>query len=196
VIRDVRPAYDNDYDLLKELPHTSVIDNFVNFYFENCNWVCRHLNYRAFMAAWSRYKTGARADRIMIGTVFIIMAVTFHYLPAGHELLLSLPPDVDELETRFYNLMRLALQRSQAESRVYTLELVELLLSWCHYLSLSKANNEELWHVKGELVNIATAMGLHRDPGKEMSLEVAERRRWAWWHVILYERYAHEGSYY
>ncbi|KAI0255493.1 hypothetical protein BJV78DRAFT_678435 [Lactifluus subvellereus] len=188
-IRDVRPAYDGDYDLLKGLPHTLVIDGLVDFYFEHCNWVYRHVNHRTFMAAWSRYKTGARADRIVLGTVYMIMAVTLHYLPAGHELLRSLPPDIDELGTRFYNTMRLALQRNRAESRAYTLELVELLLIWCHYLSLSKTDSEEIWHVKGELVNISTAMGLHRDPGKEMSLEVAERRRWAWWHVILYERW-------
>jgi hypothetical protein len=58
-----------------------------------------------------------------------------------------------------------------------------------------KNDSEELWHVKGELVNIATAMGLHRDPGKEMPCEVAERRRWAWWNVIIIERYVHGGIY-
>jgi len=121
----------------------------------------------------------------------MIMAVTLHYLPAGHELLRALPPDTEQLGTRFYNIMRLALQRKQAESRAYTLELVELLLVRSHYLILSKADSEETWHVKGEMVNIAIAMGLHRDPGNEMSLEVAERRRWAWWQLLVIERYAH-----
>lgn len=185
---DISPTHDDDYDLRKELPHTSVIDGFVDFYFEYCNWVYRHVNFPAFMVAWDRYKSGG-ADRIVLATVCIIMAVTLHYLPSGHELLRALPSDTEELGAHFYNIMRLALQRRQAESRAYTLELVELLLIRTHYLMLSKIDNEETWHVKGELVNIATAMGLHRDPGKEMPLEVAERRRWAWWHVILLERY-------
>jgi len=33
-------------------------------------------------------------------------------------------------------------------------------------------------------------MGLHRDPGKwRMHRDVAERRRWAWWHIVLMERW-------
>jgi hypothetical protein len=187
-VPDISPTHDGDYDLRKELPHTSVIDGFVDFYFEYCNWVYRHVNFPAFMAAWARYKSGG-ADRIVLATVCIIMAVTLHYLPAGHELLRALPSDTEDLGAHFYNIMRLALQRRQVESRAYTLELVELHLIRTHYLMLSKLDSEEIWHVKGELVNIATAMGLHRDPGKEMPLQVAERRRWAWWHVILLERY-------
>ena len=38
------------------------------------------------------------------------------------------------------------------------------------------------------VIAIATAMGLHRDPGPRMDRELAERRRWAWWHVVLHER--------
>ena len=185
---DIPPSHGGDYDLRKELPHTSVIDGFIDFYFEYCNWVYRHVNYPAFMAAWGRYKSGG-GDRTVLATVCMIMAVTLHYLPAGHELLRTLPSDVGELGTHLYNVMRLALQRRQAENRAYTLGLVELLLVRVHYLTLSKIDSEETWHVKGELVNIATAMGLHRDPGKDIPLEIAERRRWAWWHVILIERY-------
>ena len=146
------------------------------------------------MTAWARYKSGAGADRTVLATVCAIMAVTLRYLPAGHELLRALPPDTEELGRHFYNIMRFALQRKQTEKRAYTLELVELLLLQGHYLMLSKADNEETWRVKGELVAIATAMGLHRDPGKEMPLEVAERRRWAWWNVVIMERYVH-GEY-
>ena len=121
----------------------------------------------------------------------MVMAVALHYLPAHNELRKSLPADIEDLGTRFYNVMRVALQRRQAESRAYTLDLVELLLVRCHYLSLSKIDSEEIWCVKGELVTVATAMGLHRDPGRnKMPFELAERRRWAWWHVILLERCA------
>jgi Fungal specific transcription factor domain len=145
------------------------------------------------MAAWARYKSGAGPDRIVLATVCTIMAVAILYLPTGHELLCALPPDSEAL---FYNIMRVALERKQAEGRrAYSLELVELLLIRVHYLMISKVDHEELWRVLGELVNIATAMGLHRDPGKEMLLEVAERRRWAWWNIIGLERYVNGGIY-
>ena len=190
---DVPLTHDSDYDLCKELPPASVIDGLVDFYFEYCNWVYRYVNYRAFMEAWARYKSGVATDRTVLATVCMIMAVTVLYLPADHELLRALPPDTEELGMRLYNIMRLALQRKQTESRAYTVELVELLLIRSHYLIISKTDNEETWHVKGELVNIATAMGLHRDPGKEVLLEVAERRRWAWWNILIVERYVLGG---
>ncbi|KAI0063295.1 hypothetical protein BV25DRAFT_1990699 [Artomyces pyxidatus] len=187
---DTRPGYEDDHDLLAELPHASIVDGLVEFYFEYCTWVYRHVNQRAFTDAWARYKSGAGADRIVLATACMVMAVALHYLPADHELLRGLPPDIEELGSRFYNIMRVALQRRQAESRAYSLELVELLLVRCHYLTLSKIDSEEIWCVKGEVVMVATAMGLFRDPGKrKMSLEAMERRRWAWWHVILLERW-------
>jgi hypothetical protein len=147
------------------------------------------------MAAWAGYKTGAGADRTVLATVCMIMAVALHYLPADHELRRALPPDTDEIGRLFYNIMRLALQRKETESRAYTLELVELDLIWIHYLMILKSDYEETWRIKGELVNIATAMGLHRDPGKDMPVEVAERRKWAWWNVLIIERYVHRGIY-
>ncbi|KAF8494457.1 hypothetical protein F5888DRAFT_660765 [Russula emetica] len=186
---DILPAYDSDYDLCKELPPASVIDGLVDYYFEYCNWVYRFVNHRAFMAAWARYKSGARADRTVLATVCMIMAVALHYLPIDHELRRALPPDNEEIGKHLYSIMRLALQRKQTESRAYTLELVELHLIRTHELMVLKTNSEELWRIKGELVNIATAMGLHRDPGKEMPFEVAERRRWAWWNIIIIERW-------
>ncbi|KAI9455408.1 hypothetical protein F5148DRAFT_1324980 [Russula earlei] len=162
--RDAAPTtHGSDRDLCEELPHVSVIDGLIDFYFEYCNWVFRFVNHRAFTAAWARYKSGAGADRIGLATVCMIMAVTLHYLPSGHELL--------------------------PESRAYTMDLIELLLIRTHYLALSTVDSEEAWRVKGELVNMATAMGLHRDPGKDMPLEAAERRRWAWWHILLIERW-------
>lgn len=186
---DILPAYDSDYDLCKELPPASVIDGLVDYYFEYCNWVYRFVNHRGFMAAWTRYKSGAGADRTVLGTVCMIMAVALHYLPADHELRHALPPDTEGIGKHFYSIMRLVLQRKETESRVSTLELVELHLIRAHYLMILKSDNEETWHVKGELVNIATAMGLHRDPGKEVPFEVAERRRWAWWNVLIFERW-------
>ena len=152
----------------------------------------RNVNDRAFMAAWARYKSGAGPDRIVLrlATVCMIMAVAIPYPPTGHELLCALPPDSGAL---FYNIMRVASERKQAEGlRAYSLGLVELLLIRVHYLMISKIDHEELRRVLGEVVNIATAMGLHRDPG---NLEVAERRRWAWWNIIVVERYVNGGIY-
>ena len=172
-----------------------MIDGLVDYYFEYCDWVYRFVNHRAFIAAWAGYKSGAGADRTVLATVCMIMAVALHYLPADSELRRALPPDTEEIGKHFYIIMRHALQRKETESRAYTLELVEMHLIRAHYLMILKSDNEEIWHVKGELVNIATAMGLHRDPGKEMPFEVAERRRWAWWNVLMVERCVHGGIY-
>jgi hypothetical protein len=153
--------------------------------------VYRHVNERAFYAAWTRYRAGTSTDRLVLATACMLMAVALHYLPADHELHRALAPsgDIETLGIRWYNVMRIALQRQQAERRVYSLELVELLLVRSHFLNLSKIDTEEVWSVKGELITVATAMGLHRDPDKRMTQELAERRRWAWWHIILLERF-------
>jgi hypothetical protein len=91
--------------------------------------------------------------------------------------------------------MRTALDRHRAESRTYTLELVECLLIRCHYLTLNKTDSEEIWAICAELVSMGLAMGPHRDPNRwKMSKEVAERKRWAWWHMILLERYVQFSS--
>jgi hypothetical protein len=194
-IPDILPAYDSDFDLCKELPPVSIIDGLVGYYFEYCNWVYRFVNHRAFMAAWAGYKSGAGADRTVLATVCMIMAVAVHYLPTDHELRLALPPNTEEIGKHYYDIMSLALQRKLTESRAYSLELVELDLIRIHYLMILKTDYKETWHVKGELVNVATAMGLHREPGKEMPFEIAERRRWAWWNVLIIERYVYGGKY-
>jgi len=70
------------------------------------------------------------------------------------------------------------------------LDYVELLLVRCHFHTICKTDTEEIWSVRGETISVALAMGLHRDPGRwNMSREVAERRRWAWWNAMLLERW-------
>ncbi|KAJ3566969.1 hypothetical protein NP233_g6672 [Leucocoprinus birnbaumii] len=57
---------------------------------------------------------------------------------------------------------------------------------------MHKNDSEEIWTIRGELVTIAMAMGLHRDPSKwrkRFDQTMAERRRWAWWHIVLLERW-------
>ncbi|KAF8639937.1 hypothetical protein AX17_001187 [Amanita inopinata Kibby_2008] len=180
-----------DHDLLTMFPPLNVADGLIRYYFDYCNWIYRHVNEQSFTQQWERFKTGASGDRIVLATAFIIMAVATYYLPARHPLLETfVSQSHEEISQKFYELSGTALQRRKAETRSYTLELVELLLIRCHYLTLSKRDSEEIWHIKGELISVGSAMGLHRDPGKwKMPREVAERRRWVWWHIVLLERW-------
>ncbi|TFK56038.1 hypothetical protein OE88DRAFT_1692901 [Heliocybe sulcata] len=184
------PGHDYDSDLLNDLPRVEVIDGLIEYYFEYCNWVYRHVCQPTFNSAWARFKEGRSPDRLILATVCMIMGIAVFYLPDRHPLLENMVETHEQLGDKFYAVMVKALGRYQAENRMYTLELVELLLIRCHYLTLSKTDCEEIWTVRGELASIATAMGLHRDPRKwKMSREVAERRRWAFWHIILLERW-------
>lgn len=181
-----------DRDLLALLPPLETIDGLVSYYFEYCNWIYRHVNQPAFLNAWSRYKTGTSADRVVLATVCMIMAIAVHYLPPGDRLVAQLGDSLEDICRKFYDVMRSALDRHRAEHKTYSLELVECLLIRSHYLTLVKTDSEEIWTVRGELVSIGMAMGLHRDPFKwRMSKELAERRRWAWWHIILLERFVY-----
>ncbi|KAH7930037.1 hypothetical protein BV22DRAFT_1028781 [Leucogyrophana mollusca] len=183
-------THEYDRDLLALLPSLETIDGLVSYYFEYCNWIYRHVNQAAFLLAWSRFKTGASPDRVVLATVCMIMAIAVHYLPPRDPLIAHLAETHEELGKKFYDVMRTALDRHRAESRGYNLEIVECLLIRCHYLTLSKTDSEEIWTVRGELVSMGMAMGLHRDPMKwRMAKDVAERRRWAWWHIVLLERW-------
>lgn len=182
------PEYDRD--LLAMLPAIEVIDDLIVFYFEYCNWIYRHVNQSSFTHAWERFKNGTSADRLILATACVIMAVATFYLPSHHHFFQSFPESHEEIGLKFYEVSTTALQRRTAESRTYSLELIELLLIRGMFQTLSKNDTEEIWHIRGELVTIAMAMGLHRDPGKwRMHRDIAERRRWAWWHIVLMERY-------
>ncbi|KNZ75688.1 hypothetical protein J132_02318 [Termitomyces sp. J132] len=182
------PEYDRD--LLAMLPAIEVIDELIVFYFEYCNWIYRHVNQSSFTHAWERFKNGTSADRLILATACVIMAVATFYLPSHHPFLQSFSESHEEIGLKFYEVSTMALQRRMSESRTYSLELIELLLIRGMFQTLSKNDTEEIWHIRGELVTIAMAMGLHRDPGKwRMHRDVAERRRWAWWHIVLIERW-------
>ncbi|KAF9649321.1 hypothetical protein BDM02DRAFT_3094934 [Thelephora ganbajun] len=187
---------DYDRDLIAVLPPFHILDALLEYYFEYCNWVYRHVNQAAFLSAWQKFKTGHSSSRLTLATATVLSALVIRYLPPGHELLSSLPTAIpsessyDELSTQYYNTMKTALQRYKDENNPYTLEFVELQLVRCHYLTFTKTSPEETWSVRGELVTVGTAMGLHRDPGRSRySRDMAERRRWAWWHIILLERW-------
>lgn len=180
-----------DRDLLAMLPNIVVIDGLIAFYFEYCNWIYRHINQPTFLQQWERFKSGSSSDRIVLATACAMMAVATQYLPTQHHLLEGFTESPEEIGVKFWEISGTSLQRRLAESRTYTLELVELLLCRCHFLTMHKNDSEEIWHIKGELVTTAIAMGLHRDPTKwrkRWDLQAAERRRWAWWHIVLLER--------
>ncbi|CDO74144.1 hypothetical protein BN946_scf185043.g194 [Trametes cinnabarina] len=183
-----------DHDLIAALPPVPIIDGLVQYYFEYCNWIYRHVNEAWLLAAWDRYKSGKHGDRIALATICILIALAARYLPPRHTLLQGVNETPEDLGSKCYGVMRDALQRFRDDAaspgRSYSLELVELLLVRCHYLTFAKEDPEETWSVRGELVTIGTAMGLHRDPGStRFEKSVAERRRWAWWHIILLERW-------
>lgn len=167
----------------------------MHYYFDYCNWIYRHVSEKPFLDGWQRYKSWQSGDRIVLATACILMCISLRYLPVNHPLLERMGPGtVEELSNRYHALMRKVLKRhrERAESltRTYTLALVELLLAQSHYLAYAKEDPEEVWKLAGELVSIGTAMGLHRDPGKhKFERTVAERRRWAWWHIITFERW-------
>ncbi|KAK7696574.1 hypothetical protein QCA50_001232 [Cerrena zonata] len=184
-----------DQDLVSMLPPVHTVDGLIEYYFEYCNWIYRHVNHQAFLAAWDRFKNGIDGDRIILATVCILISLTVRYLPDGHALLNSLAGTVEDIGRKYYDIMLDALDKHNREMRKdggrgYTLELVELLLVRCHYLTYAKEDPEETWRVRGELVSVGTALGLHRDPGNSRFPKLlAERRRWAWWHIILLERW-------
>ncbi|KAH9918155.1 uncharacterized protein B0H18DRAFT_958059 [Fomitopsis serialis] len=185
--------YDNDF--LSELPNFDTMDALIAYYFDYCNWIYRHINEKAFMEGWQRFKEWKSGDRVVLATACIIMCLALRYLPVGHPLLERMgSASVEEHSNKYHTLMRNVLKRHResAESltRTYTLPLVELLLAQSQYLTFAKEDPEEVWKLAGELIGIATAMGLHRDPCKhKFDRLVAERRRWAWWHIILFERW-------
>ncbi|KAJ7762810.1 fungal-specific transcription factor domain-containing protein [Mycena maculata] len=182
--------HEYDRDLLAVLPSVDIIDGLISFYFEYCNWIYRHVNQVSFLHHWERYKNGSSPDRTILATACAIMANATYYLPAQHRLLEGYPETHEELGLKYFDVSTTALHRRQADTKTYSLDLIELLLIRCHYFTTSKRDSEEIWHAKGEIVTIGTAMGLHRDPGKwKMHRDVAERRRWAWWHIVLLERW-------
>ncbi|KAI0079750.1 hypothetical protein K474DRAFT_565198 [Panus rudis PR-1116 ss-1] len=189
-----RATYDED--IIALLPPIYTVDGLLEYYFEYCNWIYRHVNQSAFLAGWERFKSGVDGNRIILAIVCILIALTVRYLPPGHSLLASLTGTCEEIGRKYYDAMLEALNRyhhtlrREGHGKGYTLDLVELLLVRCHYLTFAKEDPEETWSVRGELVSMGTAMGLHRDPGHtRFSRPVAERRRWAWWHIILLERW-------
>jgi hypothetical protein len=82
------------------------------------------------------------------------------------------------------------LAESRYKGKHHSLEYLEYLLTKAHYLLFTTQRGEEIWAARAQMVSLATAMGLHRDPSQwSIAPEVAERRRWLWWYILCYERW-------
>lgn len=188
-ILDVRH---HDPDLVAQLPDHNTVEYLINHYFEYCNWVYRFVHEPTIRDAWKRFRNGQPMSRVELATVCVVIAITIRYLPLDHVLFRTLRGGAIELGNTYFKVSCDLLERHREITpthRTYTLELVELVLAQTHYLIFSEKRREEVWVLCGELLTITTAMGLHRDPQNAFPVDVAERRRWAWWNLMLVERW-------
>lgn len=73
-----------------------------------------------------------------------------------------------------------------------TLAFLELQLLLAHYHEVVKLGDsgEQMWVLGHKLVELAIAMGLHRDPGdRDLPEADVAKRRWVWWNILGVERY-------
>lgn len=188
-ILDVRH---HDPDLVAQLPDQNIVGHLINHYFEYCNWIYRFVHEPSIRDAWKRFRTGQPMSRVELATVCVVVAITIRYLPLDHGIFHTLRGGAIELGNTYFKVSCDLLERHREITpthRTYTLELVELVLAQTHYLIFSEKRREEVWVLCGDLVTITTAMGLHRDPQNAFPVETAERRRWAWWNLMLVERW-------
>ncbi|TFY52298.1 hypothetical protein EVJ58_g10098 [Rhodofomes roseus] len=188
-ILDVRH---HDTDLVAQLPDHNTVEYLINHYFEYCNWIYRFVHEQTIRDAWRRFRNGQSMTRVELATVCAVIAITIRYLPLDHSLFSLLRGGPIELGHTYFKVSCDLLERHREITpmhRTYTLDLVELVLAQTHYLIFSEKRREEVWILCGELLTITTAMGLHRDPQNVLPVELAERRRWAWWNLMLVERW-------
>ncbi|KAI0319401.1 hypothetical protein OF83DRAFT_806161 [Amylostereum chailletii] len=186
---------DYDKDILELLPVLPLVDRLLQFYFEEASWLHFHIQESMFMPRWERFKAGEHSP-YTLATACVLIAIAIRHLPVSHALFAELTegsgPSREELSIRYYDVLYAALARIPADSRGYGLDLVEFLLVRYHFVMLVTMDSEELWSLRGEMVTVGLAIGLHRDPGERMErdAEDAERKRWAWWHIVAFDRYS------
>ncbi|KAG8928151.1 hypothetical protein FRC03_012289 [Tulasnella sp. 419] len=173
-------------ELLEHLPDTS--EELISYYFENCTWLHRNLHQETFLKAWARFNNSASrpGGHIILATAFGILGIAVQYLPPNHTLFETSPDSQNDIANQYHRMAETAYRRHLLDTREPSLEVVEYLLIKAQFLHITKHDLEQVWAVRGELLSIGLAMGLHRDPGKwKMSREVKERRRWAWWNILV-----------
>ncbi len=182
-------CYEQDHDLVRLMPPLAVIDALLDHYFEYCTWLHRPVDAVAFMRRWSNYKSGVWPCRITLATACVLLATAVFHLPDGHSVSPGQPPVRPEFGTRCYNIALMLMERHGPATPGRDLDRIELLLARTYYLALVTVDSEELWLLRGELVVVGTAIGLHRDPGTwSLPNTTAERRRMAWWNIVFLDR--------
>ena len=112
---DVARGFDDD--LLAQLPAIHVIDGLVDYYLNFCNWMYRHVYPPTFTASWTRFKDCASADRLVLATLAVVMAVAVRYLPEQHSLLSALPAGSREVRNPGQTLIKLNRSDSSTGNR-------------------------------------------------------------------------------
>lgn len=82
-----RPSTYDD-DLLAMLPPLHIIDGLVDYYFEYCNWVYRHVHPLSFQEAWGKFKSGQSGDRLVLATLVSPYYSLLHFSPIRSATLL------------------------------------------------------------------------------------------------------------
>ena len=182
-------CYEQDHDLVRLMPSLAVIDALLDHYFEYCTWLHRPVDAVAFMRRWANYKSGIWPCRITLATACVLLATAVFHLPDGHSVSPGQPPVRPELGTRCYNIALMLMERHGPSTPGRDLDRIELLLARTYHLALVTVDSEELWLLRGELVAVGTAVGLHRDPATwNLPNSTAERRRMAWWNIVFLDR--------
>jgi len=172
--------------LLKEyysLPNRDVlVERLLRFYFEGCTYLCYVIEPVAWFAEWRRECADTTKTNIVtLATAYMMLAIAMNYLPDRDSLIAHLPQDVSpvELGRRWYTASLNCISRYRSLGAPPSIEYIELLLLRAQYRSISETNSTELWSVKSDIGAVATALALHRDPGKwDLAPSQIERRRW------------------
>ena len=188
------PTNPYDQDILDLLPPLSTIDTIIAYHFDYCTWGKRLIYPSTFHANWERYKNGDWPDRVVLCMVCVVLAITIQFLPRNHPFVEKYIADCtrEELGVKYYDMMLTVLSRrdDSCKTRSYSLDLVELYLLRCHFHTVCRIDMEESWVLRGQVVSMCLAMGLHRDPSKwKMTEGIADRRRWIWWNLMMIDRY-------
>ncbi|KZT55333.1 hypothetical protein CALCODRAFT_556496 [Calocera cornea HHB12733] len=183
----------SNLDLLSTLPDVNVADRLITFFFENCTWVHAYIHPASFLPSWERFKSSTCTDHILLATIFIVLALAVLHIPPNDPVLAQLGPGQTpaQIASNYYASSGNALNRHrQGTENSPSLELIEYLLLRTQYLVICKDDGEEVWHIRGEVLSYATALGLHRDPGRwRLNADTVERRRWAWWNTVALGRW-------
>lgn len=74
--QNVRETDTYDTDIIQAMPELKVIDGLIDYYFQYCQWINRHIWEATFRTQWTRYKAGDNPDTLVLATCCGILAMT------------------------------------------------------------------------------------------------------------------------